>query len=234
MQFFYAPAAEPNSEFINLPQEEAHHAAHVLRLKVGDAIHILNGRGCYFKGEIYSLNKNECVVKVLEEKFSPKPTPEIHIALALLKKRDRIEWFIEKAVELGANAITIFTSHHTEKKGLQQERILKIATTALKQSGNKWLPEIAELTSFEKLIHQDFECEKYIAYCPVESISHLKKQYTIGKDALVLIGPEGDFTDKEVSLAKEKGLKEISLGSQRLRAETAALYALNVLRVMNE
>jgi 16S rRNA (uracil1498-N3)-methyltransferase len=233
MQLFYEPSLKPGDNTFTLSKEEAQHAVRVLRKKTGDNISIINGKGALFQAIIKNADPNQFTVLITGYKEKEKPSPCFHICLALLKKPERIEWFIEKAIEIGVSRITIFTSRQTEKKNLKTERLAKIAVSALKQSGNLWLPEIDCSINFDTLVKSEFNGEKFIAYCRTELSKHLKYAAITGNDTIILIGPEGDFTEDEVTLALNNGFKEVSLGESRLRAETAALYALLTLQLTN-
>lgn len=233
MQLFYEPSLKPGDSIFTLSKEESQHAVRVLRKRAGDNITIINGKGALFQAVIKNPDSNQATVHITEYKEKEKPTPYFHICLALLKKPERIEWFIEKAIEIGVSRITIFTSKQTEKKNLKTERLAKIAVSALKQSGNLWLPEIDCSTNFDSLVKSAFNGDKFIAYCRTELTKHLKYAALPGNDTIILLGPEGDFTEEEVTLALNNGFKEVSLGESRLRAETAALYALLTLQLTN-
>lgn len=233
MQLFYEPSLTAGNNDFTLGKEESQHAVRVLRKRAGDNISIINGKGVLFQGMIKNPDPNQVSIQIIDYKETKKPEPYLHICLALLKKTERIEWFVEKAIEIGVSRISIFTSKQTEKKGLKTERLAKIAVSALKQSGNLWLPELDCSTNFDALVKTPFNGDKFIAYCRTETTKHLKLAGRQGNNTIILIGPEGDFTDEEVTLALNNGFKEVSLGESRLRAETAALYALLTLRLTN-
>jgi 16S rRNA (uracil1498-N3)-methyltransferase len=235
MQYFYHPNATKEETHLMLDEGESFHAIKVLRHKVGDVIHVLNGKGYLFHCIITEANAKGCIVMVEKYDYSPKPSPEVHIALALIKKKEPIEWFIEKAVEAGAAEISIYSTQHSEKKGFNQDRIHKITLSALKQSGNLWLPESRFIDGFDKMLGVALskEQQKLIAWCPVEPNKHLKYEYTLGNNVLMLIGPEGDFTENEVRTAMANGFTAVNLGPNRLRAETAAIYSLIALKTLN-
>jgi 16S rRNA (uracil1498-N3)-methyltransferase len=233
MQYFFDNAINISDKLFTLEAEESKHAVKVLRHSKGDVLNILNGRGGKFRAQILETNPKGCEMQVIDFSEEVRQAPNIQIALALLKNRDRMEWFVEKAVEIGASELSFFTSHYAEKKGLNMERIHKIAISALKQSGNTWLPTLNPLIHFEKLVNQEYNGMKFIGYCPVDTNEHLKGRCIPGNDAIMLIGPEGDFTEPEVSVAKEAGFVEVSLGKNRFRAETAALVSLLILRLGN-
>ena len=233
MQYYYQPDLQVSEKHFALTPDESHHAVKVLRHNAGDVLNILNGRGGKFTARILETHPKGCAMEVIGFTEEAAYNPHIHIALSLIKSRERIEWFLEKAIEIGVTELSFFTSHQSEKRGLNEERLQKIAVSALKQSGNTWLPKINALTSFDKLIKSEVPGMKFIAYCPVEETIHLNTQYKPGNDAIILIGPEGDFSETEVKAAIGKGFKEVSLGKNRLRSETAALVSLLALKLRN-
>jgi 16S rRNA (uracil1498-N3)-methyltransferase len=233
MKIFYTAALHESSEKITLDAEESQHAVKVLRCFEGENITLLNGKGIVADAKIAKPNPKACEITINNISIQPKPNPEIHIALANLKKRDRVEWFIEKSVELGAASVIIFRADHTEKLQIDADRCRKIAISALKQSGNAWLPDFHIYTSLKMLLAETEIGNKFIAHCETDQTQLLKHAYKKGENALVLIGPEGDFSDNEIKLALENNCVPVNLGPLRLRAETAALTALLTLQVEN-
>jgi 16S rRNA (uracil1498-N3)-methyltransferase len=236
MYLFYTP--DISSGTYTLPEEESKHAVRVLRLGLGDKISLVDGKGGWYDAEISDDNPKRCSVKVLEAKKNVgKRSWQLHIAVAPTKMMERLEWFMEKATETGIDTISLLDCANSERTTVKTERIVKVAVSAMKQSLKAYLPEINEVSAFKKFMEtaKGFEGEKFIAHCNYRgTLPHIKNAYAPGKNVLVLIGPEGDFTPEEVKLALENGFKEISLGSSRLRTETAALYACMALNVMNE
>ncbi len=239
------------SEFLVLSEDESQHAIKVLRLKTGDEIFLLDGKGGFFSGVIVDANPKKCAVKILHNSIpgiqnfyltkvkAITPRPEIHIAIAPTKNNNRFEWFLEKATELGVNFITPLICDHSERRSLiapereknKNSRLEKILVSSMKQSLNLILPKLYQDENFIKFV-SNANCEqKFIAH---NSNEHLKNSYQKGKNALVLIGPEGDFSEKEIALAKEKGFMEVSLGNSRLRTETAGIVACQIIRMSNE
>ncbi len=231
MHYYFHEDIDPQTSRFELNADESHHAVKVLRQNKGDILNLLNGKGGIFEAQIIEAHPKGCLMEIIKASFNAAFEPKIHIALSFLKNRDRMEWFLEKAIEIGVSEISFFTSKHSEKKSSNEERLLKIGISALKQSGNTWLPKINAHVSFEGLLNEAMT-HKYIAYCPVESSQHLT-HFANHSDALVLIGPEGDFTEEEVAQAHAKGFISVSLGEQRLRAETAALVSLLTLKLKN-
>ena len=216
-----------------LTTEEAFHAVKVLRCRHGEQVILLNGLGGSAIATVSQADIKSFKLEVESVTHDSGLIPARHIALALLKKKERIEWFVEKAVETGISSITIFTADHTEKKGLDLARLERVAISAMKQSGNKWLPDIKGLIKFEDMLEKFSYAQKYIGYCKTPETELLKNKYKAGTEAVVVIGPEGDFSEEEIELAELKGLIPVSLGSARLRAETAALHALFTMHLAN-
>jgi 16S rRNA (uracil1498-N3)-methyltransferase len=235
MKAFYHPSLFKAGGYEVLSPEESRHAIKALRCEKHEKVLLLNGRGQKAIAEITDPDARKCSLRILELEESQPNRQRIHIAIAQLKKRERMEWFIEKAVELGADAITILSTHFTEKKGMDPDRLEKIAISALKQSGNLWLPEIKGLLPFKAFIRETGEKQKFIAHInPDIPYLLLKDACLPGRDTVVLIGPEGDFSGEEVSEALKAGFVPVSLGPLRLRAETAALAALMSVQLINQ
>jgi len=238
MHLFYTPSVSSANENFTLSEEESKHCIRVLRLVIGDKIVLIDGKGGWYNAVITDENPKRCVVKIVEvQQKTGHRTFRLHIAIAPTKNNDRMEWFIEKATEIGIDEVSLIECKNSERNVIKTERLEKVAVAAIKQSLKAYLPKINELAAFKKFIDSvtNFNGQKFIAHCN-EAVSkvHLKTLYTKGEEALILIGPEGDFTPEEVKLALSNGFKEISLGSSRLRTETAALYCCTVINVLNE
>lgn len=232
MHVFYTPDIQSKPE---LPQEEAQHCIRVLRLTAGDEIRLTDGKGNFYQAEISAATHKRCLVTIKETLFQkPLWTGHLHIAMAPTKNMDRNEWFAEKATEIGLDELTFLNCRYSERKVIKTERIEKILISAIKQSLKARLPKLNEMTDFQLFINKDFEGQKFIAHCNEGEKPLLKERFKPGEDALVLIGPEGDFSEEEVKKAIEKGFIPISLGQSRLRTETAALVACHTLSVMNQ
>ena len=235
MHLFYTPDISSNSYTLN--EEESKHAIRVLRLAIGDKIQLIDGIGGWYEAEITDDNQKRCTVSIIDTKKEVgKRKWNLHIAIAPTKNMDRLEWFVEKATEMGIDEISLIDCKNSERTIVKSERIQKVVISAIKQSLKAYLPKTNDVVDFKKFIAsaKDFKGEKFIAHCQTTGMSHIKSQYTTKQSALVLIGPEGDFTIDEVKLALDNGFKEISLGESRLRTETAALYACAALNVINE
>ena len=232
MNLFYTPNI--NSEIYILDQDESRHCLKVLRLKIGDEIFLTDGKGNLFNCELIDDNPKKCTVRVVDiQKEYEKRKVRIHMAVAPTKNISRFEWFLEKATEIGVDEITPIASEHSERKIIKPERLKKVITAALKQSLKAYHPALNELQKFKDFIDIDFDGEKYIGFCE-DNPELLKNVYPKGKDVLILIGPEGDFSNKEIEIAKQKGFIPISLGDSRLRTETAAVVACHSINFMNE
>lgn len=231
MQLFYEPDILTNQGFLN--PEESNHCVRVLRHKVGDTIHILDGKGNLFEALIQEASHKKCEVKIISTKSELSPSFMGHIAVAPTKSNDRTEWFVEKATEIGIEMITPIFSKNSERKVIKSERIEKVITSAVKQSVSLWRPQLNEAMSFADFVQQEFDGDKFIAHCLNDEEEHLQEVCIKGRNTLVVIGPEGDFTKEEVELAFQNGFRPISLGKKRLRTETAALLACCIIRLKN-
>lgn len=229
MHVFYTPDIQTSTE---LPEEEAQHCVRVLRLTAGDEISLTDGKGNFYRAEISVATHKRCLVNIKETIYQePLWDGHLHIAMAPTKNMDRNEWFAEKATEIGFDELTFLNCRFSERKVIKTERIEKILVSAIKQSLKARLPRLNEMTDFCTFIEKDFKGQKFIAYCYEGEKPLLKDVLTKGEDALVLIGPEGDFSEEEVKKAIEKGFVPISLGKSRLRTETAALVACHTMNM---
>lgn len=232
MHVFYTPDIQTRAE---LPEEEAAHAVRVLRLEAGDEVTLTDGKGCFYRAEISAASNKRCLVNVLGTlPQEPLWQGHLHLAMAPTKNMDRTEWLAEKATEIGFDELTFLNCRFSERKVIKTERIQKILVSAIKQSLKARLPKLNEMTDFNKFIRQPFNGQKFIAHCYEGEKPLLKDIVRRGEDALVLIGPEGDFSEEEVKLAVEQGFQPISLGRSRLRTETAALVACHLMNLCNQ
>lgn len=232
MQIFYTPDITVNPE---LPEEEAGHCIRVLRLCEGDEILLTDGDGSFYKAAISRAHPKHCEVRILESWKQPDLWNfNLHIAVAPTKNMDRMEWFAEKATEIGINTITCLNCRFSERKEIKTARLEKILVSAMKQSQKATLPQLDGMTDFKKFVALPFGGRKFIAHCEEGEKPLLKSIYHPGENALILIGPEGDFSPEEIKLAKENGFEAISLGESRLRTETAALVACHTIHVLNQ
>lgn len=232
MQIFYTPDIAVNNE---LPEEEAGHCIRVLRLSEGDEILLTDGAGSFYKAAISRAHPKHCEVNILESWQQPALWNfNIHIAVAPTKNMDRMEWFAEKATEVGINEITCLNCRFSERKEIKPARLEKILISAMKQSQKATLPQLTGMTDFKKFVTSSFDGRKFIAHCEEGEKPLLKATYRPGENALVLIGPEGDFSPEEIKLALQNGFEPISLGESRLRTETAALIACHTIHILNQ
>ena len=223
MYLFYAPDIE--NECI-LPEEESLHCVRVLRKAVGDELKITDGKGFFYDAHITVAHPKHCEVAIdRKEKWAKGWNGTFHLAIAPTKNMERMEWMAEKITELGVDTITPLLCRYSERKELKTARLDKILISAMKQSQKALLPRLHPLTPFSVFMEQPFEGERLIAHCYPGVKKTLKQAYTQGKEVVVLIGPEGDFSEEEVALATEKGFVPVTLGDSRLRTETAALFA---------
>jgi 16S rRNA (uracil1498-N3)-methyltransferase len=233
MQLFYIPEITGNT--VILSPEESKHVVKVMRLSPGSRVQIVDGQGGFYEAEILDAHPKSCSLTVFETKKDyGKRNFHLHIAIGPTKNIDRYEWFLEKCTEIGIDEITPLLSEHSERKVVKTERSEKILVSAMKQSVKAYLPKLNEMTSFRELIGQEFKGRKFIAHCNDGEKLHLKNSVLPGENVLLLIGPEGDFSPKEVEDAKARGFEEISLGAARLRTETAGIVACHIVNLANE
>lgn len=230
---FYAPDIEENPI---LPESDSQHCVRVLRMKSGDMIEIIDGKGCRYECKILDAHQKRTRVEIINKQNIPLSwNNNITIAVAPTKHMDRMEWLVEKLTEIGVNQIIPLLCRYSERKEIKTERLEKIAISAMKQSLKTVLPTIEQMTNIKKVISECNATQKFIAYCD-QSIPRLlfSKEYVADKDSIILIGPEGDFSQDEIKYALENGFKPISLGDNRLRTETAALVACNTCHIINQ
>ena len=232
MHVFYTPDIATSCE---MPEEEAGHCLRVLRLTVGDEVMLTDGKGSFYKAVISAATNKRCQLKVIEELPQEKGwTGWLHLAMAPTKNMDRTEWFTEKATEIGFDELTFLNSRYSERKVIKTERIEKILVSAVKQSLKASKPVLNEMMDFNKFISQEFHGQKFICHCNEGEKKLLKDVVIPGEDAVILIGPEGDFSPEEVAKAMACGFIPVSLGKSRLRTETAALVAVHTLNLFNQ
>jgi 16S rRNA (uracil1498-N3)-methyltransferase len=234
MNLFFIPELEGSQTSVCLGSEESRHCISSLRMIAGDLILLTNGRGLKATGRITGPDKKQCMVEVVETCHIPERNCRLHLAVAPTKNHDRFEWFAEKATELGVEEITPLICSRSERKKIQKDRLSRVITAALKQSGGYWLPGVNGETAFNELVRQSFAGTKYIAYCSEVPAVLLFKALERSANCTILIGPEGDFSQDEVKLAMQHGFQTVSLGRNRLRTETAAVTACSVFNLKNE
>ncbi|HON19692.1 MAG TPA: 16S rRNA (uracil(1498)-N(3))-methyltransferase [Salinivirgaceae bacterium] len=230
--FFYYPDIRENPQ---LSEEESRHCIKVLRMKEGDRLTITDGKGFLYDCILVEAHPKHCMVSIETENFRDKSWNfNLHIAFAPTKNMERNEWFVEKATEIGVDEITPLLCRFSERKEVKSERLRKIMVSAMKQSRQTVLPCLNETIPFYEFISMPFSGRKFIAHCYPLKKEPLTQTYKKGEDALLLIGPEGDFSEEEVQKAIEKGFQPISLGENRLRTETACLVACHTVHVLNQ
>ena len=233
-KIFYTPDITPDDKTHTLPQEESQHAVKVLRMTSGDRISLVDGQGNAYDATITNPHQKRCEVEILSVESNVGAHPyRLHIAIAPTKLNERMEWFLEKCTEIGIDEITPILTAHSERKERKNERMEKIIVAAMKQSQKAFKPVLNEMTPVKKLIEQATEQQKFICHCHPGDKTPLK-DCTKGGSVLVLIGPEGDFSEDEVALAEGNGFKPCSLGASRLRTETAGIAACHTVELINE
>ena len=232
MIIFYAPDILTCPE---LPEEDSGHAVRVLRHTEGDEVEVVDGQGTWYHCRITAAHPKHCGLEILSTRTDRHWPYRVELAIGPTKNLDRMEWWLEKATEMGLDRFTPLRCRFSERRELKTERMRKIAISAMKQSLKATLPEIDEMTDIKRFLQEPFEGQKFIAHCmedqPRQLLSHLVRK---GSPVRILIGPEGDFSPEEVALALADGYQPVSLGEQRLRTETAALAAVHTVHVINE
>lgn len=228
-RYFYVPDAGNVTE---MPQEEALHALRVLRIKSGDEINLMDGEGNFYRAEVTLAATKRCLYEV-KEKLPQQPTwhGHVHLAIAPTKMMDRIEWMAEKATEIGFDELSFLNCKFSERKNIRTVRLDKIIVSAVKQSHKAWKPIVNSMVSFKEFINTPRKGRKFICHCYEEVekkdlFAELQKPYDDEGDVTILVGPEGDFSIDEVKSAIANGYESVSLGTSRLRTETAGLMAV--------
>lgn len=234
MQLFYNPDIKSGDKIFSFDKEESRHIVKVLRKKESDIIHITNGSGYLFTSEITFANEKKCEIKITAEEFFEPAPYSLHLAVAPTKLNDRYEWFLEKAVEIGVTEITPIICDHSERVAFKADRFEKILQTAMKQSLQYYLPKLHEPIPFANFIKEAKEGQLFIAHCEETEKRLLKNALLPKQDVTILVGPEGDFSTKEINLALAQNYVPVSLGNTRLRTETAAIVAAHSAAFINE
>ncbi|MEN7547121.1 16S rRNA (uracil(1498)-N(3))-methyltransferase [Rapidithrix thailandica] len=236
MRLFYSEDITPESQQIQLAEEDSRHCIKVLKAKKSDSITLIDGNGYRYQGIVEEPHPKRCLIAIEQcEKIERKRSNTIHIAISPTKNMDRIEWFVEKCVEIGVDKLSFFISEHSVRNKMRLDRIKKIAVAAMKQSINFYLPEIHDVmpydTFLKEIARQDQQEQRFIAYVPTDSTAHLATKAKAEENYCILIGPEGGFSEQEVALAQSQGFQTVSLGENRLRTETAGVVACNILNL---
>ncbi|MCI4443768.1 MAG: 16S rRNA (uracil(1498)-N(3))-methyltransferase [Lentimicrobium sp.] len=234
MQLFYNPTIDETTESFSFDKEESKHIIKVLRKKDTDILFVTNGDGLLFETEITLASDNKCTVKILSVEKAKPSKFQLHLAVAPTKMNDRYEWFLEKATEIGIHEITPIICDRSERKVVNTERFDKIILTAMKQSNVLFLPKLNNAITFKEFLKRKNEGLQLIAHCEETDKKSLKSVLKPNENVTLLIGPEGDFSEKEIALALEKNYVPVSLGNTRLRTETAAIVACHSVVFVNE
>lgn len=227
--FFFEEKLPVSDEF-SLSEETSRHVSQVLRMKEGEEIRITSGEGQTVIAEIVLSDKKRTKVKTIRKELSEIPKPNIVIAISLIKNTNRFEWFAEKATEIGVSAIIPLICKRSEKTHFRKERIRSILISAMLQSQQSWLPDLSEPVRFSDLLKNEQQEQKFIAHCLPEDKKELKEVAIKGHSKIILIGPEGDFTEEEIQQAIQKNYLPVTLGDTRLRTETAGIVAAVLLQ----
>ena len=234
MQLFYTPDILPNAPHYTLNEEESRHCVRVLRLEQGSEVQLIDGRGGFFTAQIADAHPKKTLLKIISaQRAFNKRNHYLHIAVAPTKNIERLEWFLEKATEIGIDEVSFIICRRSERKELKIDRLNKIVTSAVKQSIKAYHPVLNEPASYAQFMDKGFIGQKFIAHCQQTAKISLRDELTKGESCLVLIGPEGDFTPDEIDTALNKNFKAITLGDSRLRTETAALEACFEVNFLN-
>ena len=234
MQLFYNSHINQSDTLFVFDKEESKHIVKVLRKKENDILLVTNGLGFLFKTEIKLASDTKCTVAVLSFKQQEPSKFHLHLAVAPTKMNERYELFLEKVTEIGIHEITPIICDHSERKVIKLDRFQKIIEAAMKQSLHYFIPKLNEPISFKEFIKKEFNGQKFIAHCEEANKKSLKKELISNKNCTILIGPEGDFSVKEIEIALDNNFIPVSLGNTRLRTETAAIVACHSVVFINE
>lgn len=233
MHIFYLPEAAEG--IVKLSEEESKHAIRVLRLNAGDPVVVTNGKGYFFDASLVVAHPKQALLSLQQPKPGPDHRPfRLHLAVAATKNADRMEWFVEKATEIGIDEISFILTAHSERKHVNAERMEKIAVSAMKQSLKSRLPIINPQKIFTEFLQNQFQDQAFIAWIDDNVKDLLSTSYQSGMDCTILIGPEGDFAQEEVQAALNAGFRPVSLGNSRLRTETAAMVSVHTIHLINQ
>ena len=233
-KLFYNPEITESTTKFSFSKEESKHIVKVLRKTSNDKLQITNGKGWLFTAQITVADIKKCVATIVSKELNEKRNYNLHLAVAPTKMNDRYEWFLEKATEIGVDSITPIICDQSERKVIKPERFEKILQSAMKQSLNCYLPKLNEAITFKNFIEQDFQGNLFIAHCEDTYRKSLKHQLKSKHDITILIGPEGDFSVKEIEMAIQNKFIPVTLGETRLRTETAAIVACHSVAFVNE
>ncbi len=229
MALFY----QPDLTVPYLTPEESHHAVRVLRLRPNDVVELTDGKGGLGQAVIANTDERKTGVRITRVLQVDRPMASIHLAIAPTKNMDRMEWLVEKCTEIGVDKISFLRCKTSERPSMAVDRLRKLAISAMKQSKQAWLPEVSEIISFPDFLSHVNESQRFIAHVDESNPVHLARVAKAGGSTVLLVGPEGDFTAEELSSALEKSFIKVSLGPNRLRTETAGLFGVAVLNMIN-
>jgi 16S rRNA (uracil1498-N3)-methyltransferase len=218
-----------------MDENESRHSIRVLRMVKGDKVNLIDGKGNLYEGIINDPDPTGCQVAIIgiTRNFERRGY-RLHIAISPVKNQDRFEWFVEKSVEIGVDEITPVICRNTEKHGMKRERLNNIIISAMKQSVKAFRPVLNESVTFNEFINSDHSGIRMIAHCSSGLIRNkIDQVYKKSQDAVILIGPEGDFSEAEINLASDKGFQSVHFGSSRLRTETAGIAACHSVYLIN-
>lgn len=234
MHLFYTPDIAPSHPQYFLNEEESKHAVRVLRLEIGSEVQLIDGKGGLYTAQIKDAHPKRTILQITNVVTGyGKRNHYLHIAIAPTKNLDRLEWFLEKATEIGIDEISLIICQRSERKEAKTERLNKIITAAIKQSLKAYHPILNEPVALNKFLSQPFDGQKFIAHCEDSGKTSLSAELNTQSKYLILIGPEGDFSPAEIDSALHNGYKAITLGESRLRTETAALEACFEVNFLN-
>jgi len=233
MQLFYNPNINENDPLFNFDKDESRHIVKVLRKKEGDTLFITNGKGWLFEARLVDANNKNSSVRIISKHFTEKREYHLHLAVAPTKMNDRYEWFLEKATEIGVDEITPIICDHSERKVIKTERFERIIQSAMKQSLQHYLPKLNAPVSFNDFLQEKSTSQKFIAHCEDAQRTDFKSELKTKQNCLILIGPEGDFSVKEIEMALQHQYIPVTLGETRLRTETAGIVACHTVALLN-
>lgn len=236
MNLFYHPQIAAKDSKVIFDKEESRHIGKVLRKKVGDELFTTNGQGYIFKVKLEDMSPKRCVASILTSSHIAPIDYHLHIAIAPTKLNDRFEWFLEKATEIGVSEITPILCDHSERTVIKLERYEKIVQSAMKQSLSSYLPKLNNTVSFREFLQskKNSKAIKCIAHCEETQKQSFKDLLRSQSDVIICIGPEGDFSSQEITMAQGNSFQPVSLGNSRLRTETAAVVACHSVAFVNE
>jgi len=232
MDIFYSDNI--NDNIIELSVAESRHCIKVMRKKRGDTVIVLDGNGCRYTATIIEVDKKNILLEIKDIDKIPQNTMKLHLIISPTKSHDRIDWLIEKATEIGVKEISFIKCCRTERKKVNIDRIRRISISAIKQSGQFYIPKINDMSCYNEIVSNICADQRFIAHLEKEDKKHLVDVYGKSKDCCILIGPEGDFTNDEINFAKENNFQSISLGKSTLRTETAGVFAVSLVNILNE